>query len=98
MKFPRRLAKTADGRYCEENDPEAAFLVGPAGMEMADIEADRLGITEYFTRPDAKAIDQSTTEDKAIKAEQVENKSAALSPGVHHDPAARRGGRSQPEQ
>jgi hypothetical protein len=70
MKFPRRLAKTADGRYCEETDPEAAFFVGTAGREISDLEAEREGIAEYFRQTSApaevKMVEQSTVEDKAV--------------------------------
>lgn len=75
MKFPRRLYRTARGLedYCEEDDPHVAFLVGPQGMEISDLEAERNGIAAYFARTapvepapiEVKENEQAHYEDKA---------------------------------
>lgn len=45
MKLDRTIWITADrDRVVEEGDPEAAFLLGTAGKEIPDDEAERLGI------------------------------------------------------
>lgn len=83
MKFPRRLYRTARGPedYCEEDDPHVAFLVGPQGMEISDLEAERNGIAAYFARTapvepepeplvapvEAKEDSQTHYEDKAME-------------------------------
>jgi hypothetical protein len=48
MMLPRRLARTAEGELCEENDPHAAFLVGGLGAAIEDREAEKLGLAEYL--------------------------------------------------
>jgi hypothetical protein len=42
----RRLYETADGRCVEEGDPDAAFLLAPAGGFIDEATAERLGISE----------------------------------------------------
>ena len=52
MRLDRRLWLTADrDRVVEEGDPDAAFLLGTAGKEIPDAEAERLGLT---AKPQAK--------------------------------------------
>lgn len=51
MILDRRIYTTRDGRYVEEGDPDAAFLAFPAGYELADSEARRLGINPPKAKP-----------------------------------------------
>lgn len=60
--------RTNDGRLVPSGDPDAAFLAFAAGQEVADREADRLGLSDYLKsrdKPQDKAItrpqDKGTT-------------------------------------
>lgn len=57
MIVDQRIYRTADGRLCSEGDPEAAFLVYPAGTELSDEEARRAGLLEE-KKPAAKMADK----------------------------------------
>jgi hypothetical protein len=48
FKVPERLYRTTGDRFVAHGDPEAAFLAFPAGAELSDEEARRLGVAEYF--------------------------------------------------
>lgn len=50
-----RTYMTADGRACREDDLEAAFLVGPPGLEIPLAEAKRLGLVKEKKAPPNKA-------------------------------------------
>jgi hypothetical protein len=66
FKVPERLYHDATKtRLLRHNDPEAAFLAFPAGTELPDEEAKRLGVIAFYA-----------AEEKARSAP-VENKMAA---------------------
>ena len=67
MELDRRLWLTAGkDRVVEDGDPEAAFLLGSAGEEITDDEADRLGLGKKAAKKAAEPAN------KAAKA--AENK------------------------
>ena len=73
MKLDRKLWLTEDrSRVVEDGDPEAAFLLGTAGKEIPDDEAERLGLT---SRPAAKKAE--ATEDKQADAPANKARTAA---------------------
>lgn len=52
-KTDRRLYVTADGsRLVDENDPEAAYLLAPAGEEIPDDVAEKYGLVSRETLND----------------------------------------------
>jgi hypothetical protein len=53
-RVPNRLYRTVDGRLVGHNDPEAAFLAFPAGMELSDEEAQRFGLIPPEEKPEEK--------------------------------------------
>jgi len=82
MILPRRLMTLADGTFCEEHDPKQAMNFRPKGFVIPDGEAERIGLKAYLDAtgwgdvadvkdaPEAKAVVQAETEDKAVKAPQ----------------------------
>lgn len=55
MKLDRTLWLTADkSKVVEDGDPKAAFLLGTAGKDVPDSEAERLGLTETKAAPAEK--------------------------------------------
>jgi hypothetical protein len=79
MILPRRLYRTADGAFCEEDDLRQAFAFGSPGMNIPDAEAERIGLTAYLdayekahSQPaaEAKMVPQAEVEDKAVGAPQ----------------------------
>lgn len=48
FKVPERLYRTEEGRLVRHDDPAAAFLAFPAGHELSDDEARRLGVLAFF--------------------------------------------------
>jgi hypothetical protein len=85
MNFPRRLYRTDAEvvEYCEEGDPQAAYLVGPRGYEMPDIEADRLGIQAYFEEHPGEI------EEKEQGKAEFEDKAESPPTGIHIEPEIR---------
>lgn len=66
MKLDRKLWLTADkSRAVEDGDPAAAFLLGTAGTDVPDDEADRLGIKPKKAAP---VKEQPAAANKARKA------------------------------
>jgi len=57
MIVTRHVWRTEDGRLVEDGDPEAAFLAYPAGSELGDAEAERLGLP--LTKQAAKPADKT---------------------------------------
>jgi hypothetical protein len=54
--LPRKLYKTADGsRVVEADDPDAAFVYGPAGRQVPLIEAIEYGLTDGAPEPEVEA-------------------------------------------
>lgn len=60
-RVPRHIWRTTDKRLVPHGHPEAAFLAYPLGTELADADADRLGVTAVY--PAEKALGK--TADKA---------------------------------
>ena len=107
MILPRRLYRTASGEFCEEDDVRQAFVYGPKGRVIHETEAERIGLKAYLDRTgygdvaqaepaaaEAKAVAQTELEDKALAQTETENKGEELPPGLHIDPALRRGRRA----
>jgi hypothetical protein len=64
-----RVWRSTDGRFVEEGNPDAAFLAFAAGQEVADPEAERLGLTGYLKslgKPQDKAA--ARPHDKGVHA------------------------------
>ena len=55
MKIEQHVWKTADGRLVQDGDPDAAFLEYPAGMELADDLARKVGLLVDEPKPAKKA-------------------------------------------
>ena len=73
MKLDRTLWLTADrNEVVEDGDARAAFLLGTAGKEIPDAEAERLGLT---SKPAAKKAD--APEDKQADAPANKARTAA---------------------
>ena len=65
MKLDRTLWLTAGrDRVVEDGDPEAAFLLGTAGKEIPDAEAERLGLVG---KPKAAPVEEKQAEESANK-------------------------------
>ena len=111
MILPRRLFLTADGKFCEVDDIRQAKNFHPAGYPIPDQEAERIGLKAYLDETgwgpvagkaeppiEAKAVDQATTEDKALsgpedaKADEPKGDETAADPGagLHIDRSATR--------
>lgn len=52
FKVPERLYRTGDGRLVRHGDPAGAFLAFPAGYELSDEEATRLGVRAFYQSAD----------------------------------------------
>lgn len=62
MKLDRTLWLTADkAKVVEDGDPKAAFLLGTAGKDVPDAEAERLGLSG---KPKAAEKQAAPAEDK----------------------------------
>lgn len=105
MIIPIRLYRTAEGRICEESDPQAAFLLIAAGQIMADAEAQRLGVTAYLAKRQAAAEEKAfkeraaktaAVEEKAVEKAEVEDKAVSEeeteNKGIIFPPENRRAG------
>lgn len=69
MKLDRTLWLTSDrDRVVEDGDPEAAFLLGTAGKEIPDAEAERLGIEPASKKAQAEEKKADEPADKAAAA------------------------------
>jgi hypothetical protein len=91
MKLPRRLYRKPDGTYCEESEIETGQLVGPAGMEVSDPEAERLGIVAYYATHPELVVEPTATEEKAEEQASYEDKAEeSPAPGLHIPPEQRR--------
>jgi hypothetical protein len=84
MDIPVRLYRKASGEICETLAPgESAQLLAAAGISLPEVEAKRLGITDYLQRRThrlvtekfaiLKAVDKVEVEDKAVDKD-VEDK------------------------
>ena len=89
MLIPVRLYRKASGEICETLAPgESAQLLVSQGVTLPDVEAKRLGITDYLHRrrrppvPEpliaTKAVDKVEVEDKAVPQVEVEDKGVLL--------------------
>jgi hypothetical protein len=68
FKVTRRVYRTADGRLCEEDDPQVAFLAYVPGQEVPDAEARRVGLAAFAVKAKAKPADKAAARpaDKAV--------------------------------
>jgi hypothetical protein len=48
MILPRKLYRTADGHFCEEDDPAQAWAYQSKGSFINDAEAERIGLKAYL--------------------------------------------------
>lgn len=73
MRLDRRLWLTADkNEVVEDGDPRAAFLLGGAGTEVPDAEAERLGLTAAKPAPEPEpAAEEPAVEPAPAKAKKA---------------------------
>lgn len=67
MRVETRTYRTDDGRLVPAGDPKAATLAYPAGAEVPDAEARRVGLLEAKDDSKGKGKGRSKPDDKAAK-------------------------------
>lgn len=65
MRLGQRVYRTTDGRLVLQGDPNAAYLEYPAGTEVSDHTARKLGLAEE--KPPARGKSRSKPQDKSAE-------------------------------